>query len=100
MPITLDMICVPSEDVVARVIEDELIIVPIASGIGDTDEELYTMNETGKAIWVRLDGTKSLMDIALELSNEFKAPSEVINHDVVGLMEELVSRKLVVAQSK
>ena len=47
----LDIIYVPSEDVVAREIEGEMIIVPIASGIGDMEDELYTLNETGKAIW-------------------------------------------------
>ena len=58
MDIKLDLIYVPSEDVVARIIEDEIIIVPLVAGIGDADEELYTMNETGRAIWQRLDGKK------------------------------------------
>ena len=56
MEITLDLVCIPSEDVVARIIEGELIIVPLVSGIGDMDDELYSMNGTGRAIWSRLDG--------------------------------------------
>ena len=44
MELTLDAKCVPSEDVVAKLIEDELIIVPIVAGIGDMDDDclLYT----------------------------------------------------------
>jgi hypothetical protein len=42
---------VPSEEVVVRMIEDELIIVPLVVSIGGADNELYTMNETGKASW-------------------------------------------------
>jgi hypothetical protein len=61
---TMDAICAPSEDVVARMIEDELVIVPLVAGIGDMEDELYTMNETGKAIWSRLDGKKSLRTLA------------------------------------
>jgi len=95
----LDAKCVPSEDVVVRVIEDELIIVPLAAGIGDTDDELYTMNETGKAIWSSLDGEKSLRTLAAELATEFSAPPGEIEKDVLGLMTELARRKMVVVQA-
>lgn len=98
MDITLDCTYVPSGDIVARVIEEELIIVPLASGIGDMDDELYAMNETGRAIWSRLDGEKSLREIAAELAAEFNTTSGVIEHDVLGLIAELVRRKMVVVQ--
>lgn len=98
MDISLDCTYVPSEDIVARVIEEELIIVPLASGIGDMDDELYTMNETGRAIWSRLDGEKSLRVIAAELAEEFNSTPGVIEHDVLGLIAELVRRKIVVVQ--
>lgn len=96
MELTLDAICTPSEDVVARMIEDELIIVPLVAGIGDMDDELYTMNETGKAIWSHLDGEKSLRTLAEELATEFDAPLDKIEKDVLGLMTELMRRKMVV----
>ena len=48
--INIDKIYIPSEDVVARLIEGELIIVPLVAGIGDMDDELFTLNETGRAI--------------------------------------------------
>jgi hypothetical protein len=98
MDITLDCTCAPSEDIVARVIEEELIIVPLVSGIGDMDDELYTMNETGRAIWSRLDGKKSLREIAAELAAEFNTTPGLVEHDVLGLIAELVSRKMVVVQ--
>jgi hypothetical protein len=98
MDVTLDRIYVPSEDIVARVIEGELIIVPLVSGIGDMDDELYTMNETGRAVWSRLNGRKSLREIAAELTAEFNATPGVIEHDVLGLIAELVRRKIVVVQ--
>ena len=94
----LESIYVPSEDVVAREIEGELIIVPLFSGIGDMEDELYTLNETGKAIWDRLDGEKSLKDVVKELSVEFKATAAEIERDVVGLVDELYTRKMIVAK--
>ena len=96
MDSSLDLIYVPSEDIVARVIEDELIIVPLRAGIGDADDNLYSLNETGKSIWLRLDVKKSLRGIAAELVEEFSETQTVIETDVLGLIEELLQRKMVV----
>jgi hypothetical protein len=98
MNLTTETICAPSEDVVAREIDGELIIVPIASGIGDMEDELYTLNETGRAIWRRLDGTASLGRIAADLSAEYSAPIADIERDVLGLATELVRRKMLLAR--
>src|SRR5512136_2707415 len=94
--IRLDAIYAPSEDVVAREIEGELIIVPIASGIGDMEDELYTLNETGQAIWGQLDGTRSLQQVVKNLEEEYEAPGGDIEKDVVGLVTELVKRRMLV----
>jgi hypothetical protein len=96
--ITLDNVCSPSEDVVAREIEGELILVPLTAGIGDMEDELYTLNETGKAIWSRLDGTRSLRQIARELAAEYSAPAADIDRDVTGLVTELARRKMLVVR--
>ncbi len=92
--ITLDSICAPSEDVVARDIEGELIIVPLVSGIGDADDELYTLNPTGHAIWQKLDGKRTLRDVAVLLADEFDAPMADLEKDVLGLVNELTNRKM------
>ena len=95
--VSLDGRYKPSEDVVARTIEGELIIVPLVSGIGDLEDELFTLNETGKAIWDRLDGKKTLRDVLTELLVEFGAPAGEIEQDLIGLVEELVKRRILVA---
>ena len=94
--IELDVAYIPSEDIVAREIEGELIIVPLISGIGDLEDELFTLNETGKAIWDKLDAQKSLRDIVEELSTEFEDPGGEIQRDVIGLVGELLKRRMVV----
>jgi hypothetical protein len=94
--IDLNAVYVPSEDVVAREIEGELIIVPLTAGIGDADDELFTLNETGKDVWQRLDGRRSLQDVAAELMLEYQARQDVIAQDVLGLVRELVNRRMLV----
>ena len=93
----MDAVYAPSEDIVARSIEGELIIVPLVAGIGDLEDELYTLNETGKAVWDRLDGKKSLEEVLAELSAEFEAPAREIEKDLIGLVDELVRRRILVA---
>jgi len=91
-----DKIYFPSADVVAREIEGEIIIVPLVDGIGDMEDELFTLNETGKVIWKKLDGKKSLLDLVKELQEEFEAIEGEIKQDVIGLVEELLKRKILI----
>lgn len=93
--VTMVSVCIPSEDVVAREIEGDMIIVPLASGIGDADDELYTLNETGKAIWSKLDGERTLAQVAEEITGEFSSPPGEIAADVLGFVSELVRRGII-----
>lgn len=96
--VTLNTICVLSEDVVAREIEGDIIIVPLVAGIGDADDELYTLNETGKAILKKLDGKKSLEQVSVELTDQFSSTAEEIEADVLGFTTEMVSRGILVTK--
>jgi hypothetical protein len=97
--VRLDAAYAPSEDVVARELEGEVVIIPLVSDIGDIEDELYTLNETGQAIWRRLDGRKPLREVAAELAKEFEAAPGDIERDVLGLVRELVTRRMVIAKS-
>jgi hypothetical protein len=92
--LNLKSICAPSEDVVAREIEGEILIVPLASGVGDAEDELYTLNETGQAIWQKLDGHRTLGDVAVLLAEEFNTPLPDIEKDVLGFAGELTRRRI------
>jgi hypothetical protein len=96
MEVRMDAVYAPSEDIVAREIEGELIIVPLVAGIGDMEDELFTMNETGKAIWDRLDGRTDLGGVVAALVEDYQAPPGEIERDVLGLVGELVRRRMLV----
>lgn len=91
----LDSIYRPSENVVARNIEDELIIVPVTSGVGQKEDELFTLNETGRVIWENLNGKLTLRQIISFLSKEYDADPETISADVTGLTGELLKRNII-----
>jgi hypothetical protein len=94
--VDLNKVYIPSEDVVARVIENEFIIVPLASGIGDMEDEIYALNQTGKYIWDALDGKKNLNDVVEKLCKEFNSIPENIKNEVSRFITELFKRRIVV----
>lgn len=93
-------ILVVSKDIVVREIEGEFIIIPLVGGIGDMDDELFTLNRHARAIWECLDGIKSLGEIAHELCNKYDAPLKEIEGDVLGLAKELVKRNILVESQR
>jgi len=96
MAIRKSTVYAPSDDVVAREIEGELIIVPLAAGIGNMEGELYTVNKTARAIWDRLDGKRNLDEVITALAQDYDAPRDDIERDVLGLVKELVRRRMLV----
>ena len=97
--VTLRTICAPSEDIVAREIEGDTIIVPLVAGIGDADDELYTLNETGQAIWQKLDGRRTLDEVAKTLKQEFDGDPGMLESDVLGFAAEMTRRGILVARN-
>ena len=96
--IRMEGIYAPSEDIVAREIEGELIIVPLVAGIGDMEDELFSLNDTGKDIWRRLDGKTTLAEVAKALADEYSAQPDEVENDVLGLVTELVRRKMLIVK--
>lgn len=94
--VDLNCVYVPSEDVVARDVHGEFIIIPITSGISESDEDIFSLNKFGKAIWDKLDGRRSLKDVTEVLALEFESSESEIENDVLGLTEELLKRKMIV----
>ncbi len=92
----LDAVYAPSDDVVAREIEGEIILVPLLSGMGDLEDELYSLNETGRAIWRKFDGIRPLAQVVADLVAEYDGDPAIVKRDVAGLLEELLRRKMVV----
>ncbi|MFH1067229.1 MAG: PqqD family protein [bacterium] len=96
----LEVICLPSANVVAREIEGETVIVPLTTGIGDAEDELYTLNETGQAIWQKLDGKRTLKETAALLADEFNEPLADCERDVLGFASELARRGILTVKAE
>lgn len=94
--IDLNSVYAPSKDVLAREVQGEFVIIPITSGIGNGEDEIFSLNKFGKAIWDKLDGKISLKDAIKILASQFEGPETEIRKDVLGFAEELLKRKMIV----
>ena len=92
----LKSVYTPSEDVVARDLHDEFVIIPITSGIADLEDAIFSVNECGRAIWEKLDGKKSLKEVADALLQQYESDASEIEKDILGFTDELLKRKMVV----
>ena len=98
--IRLDQIYVPAETIVTRVIEDDLVIVPIESDTIDFNQSIYSLTETGKEIWTRLNRNTTVEKICSDLSDKYEAHFDTILKDVLDLLEDLLAKKLVIQIKK
>lgn len=94
--IRMDMIFSHSSDVVSREIDGALIIVPLTSGVGDMEDDLFSMNESGTEIWRMLDGRKTVREVIETLARQYRAEPGEIEQDVVGIITELLKRRMLV----
>lgn len=97
--IELSSVCAPSENIVAREIEGEILIVPLATGIGNSEDEMYTLNESGQAIWKELDGKRPLNEIVRSLAENFDGSPTDYESDVIGFVSELARHGILVVMS-
>ncbi len=94
--VRMEMVLIPSDEVVARVIDGALIIVPLTAGMGDLENDLFSLNETGAAIWDLLDGSRTLGEVAAALREQYEAEPGEIERDVSGIAAELLKRGMLV----
>ena len=90
----MDAILKKIGNIVSRKIGDEYILVPIAASVADI-ESIFNLNETGAAIWDKIDGKKSLKEIVAQIQEEYEAEGQQVEMDVVEFIHEMMEAKLV-----
>ena len=70
-----------SENIVAREVAGETILVPIRGNLADL-HKVYTVNPVGAVIWEQLDGTKSLAAIRDALLERYDSERRQVDEDL------------------
>ncbi len=84
-----------SEDVISKDIEGISMLVPVVLGVGDLNDEIFQLNETGSEIWKMLDGKTPLENIVRKLSNEYDASTQTIEKGVLDLVRILLEKQFI-----
>ena len=94
MGISMDTIVKKSENIVFRKIQDEYILVPIVASAADV-ESIFNLNETGAAVWERIDGIKKLSEIIEDIKSEYESEDKKLEDDVMAFVNEMIDAKLI-----
>jgi hypothetical protein len=90
----LDKSFVKDDNLMARNIAGETLIVPIRNSVGDLNS-IYTLNEVGALIWQMIDGRTSVEKIVAAISREYDVTADEATGDVVELLDSMTEAGLV-----
>jgi hypothetical protein len=58
------------KNIISKKINNEYILVPLTGNVANM-KSLYTLNETAAFLWEKIDGTKTINQLAEEIVQEF-----------------------------
>jgi hypothetical protein len=79
-----------SPDVVFRDLEGEAVILDLTSG------RYFGLNAVGTRIWMLLEAGTPIEQIVRAIAEEYAADAAQIDRDVKALVEDLLSRRLII----
>lgn len=85
-----------SPDVITRQIQGNLVIVPMIGDLGSLESEMFALNDTGAAVWEKLDGKTPLQKIIEVLAEEFSTTADEICEDVIDIITQFNNQGLLV----
>ena len=85
-----------SPSMVGRMIEDELILVPIRSNVGDL-QSIYVLNKVGGFIWECIDGEAQGYDIKAQIIEKFEVTDTEAETDLTNFLHQLEEIGAIVA---
>lgn len=85
-------------DFVQRNVAGECILVPIRRSLPERNS-IYVLNETGAALWNRIDGRRPLHAITDELFEEYEVARDHLQRDVETLLSDLLAIQAIEEES-
>ena len=77
-------------DYVQRDVAGECLLVPIRRTLTEANS-IYVLNETGAALWYRIDGRRTAQDIVTDFCNEYEVAIDQLAKDFTLLLDDLLS---------
>jgi Coenzyme PQQ synthesis protein D (PqqD) len=81
-------------DYVQRDVAGECILVPIRRTLTEANS-IYVLNETGAALWNRIDGRRTAQEIITDFCGEYEVAVDQLAKDFTSLLDDLLSIRAV-----
>ena len=88
--LSLDVRYVKDESVVARIVGQEVLLVPTHNNVTEMDH-IFVLNAVAARIWQLLDGEHTLAEICAMICDEFEVTSTEAEQDTVEFLSKLLS---------
>lgn len=85
-----DTIYLKSPDFVQRDVAGECILVPIRRTLTEANS-IFVLNDTGAALWNRIDGARPIREIASGFAEEYDVTADQLSRDFEALLADLLS---------
>ena len=82
------------DNVIARKVAGELLLVPIRGNMADM-QKLFVLEGIGEFVWERLDGTRTLEQIRDDVAAAFRGTAEDAGRDIEAFTAQLKAADLV-----
>jgi len=79
---------------VQRDVAGECILVPIRRTLTEANS-IYVLNETGAALWNRIDGRRTAQEIITDFCGEYEVAVDQLAKDFTSLLDDLLSIRAV-----
>ncbi len=83
-----------SKKVVGRLINDEVVIVPVSADLAAKDY-IYNLDPAGSAIWQMIDGRKTGYEIRDAMVKTMDVSSEVAERDLDEFLQDLLAAEAI-----
>lgn len=78
------------EKIIAQQVNGTVVLLSLDHG------EYYALNEIGGRVWELCDGTRNVANVIKIICDEYDAPPDTIKADVLELLGDLASEKILV----
>ncbi len=82
------------EEIIARKIADETILVPIRGKLADM-QKIFSLNPVAEFIWMQLEKEIPVEDILSMLTNEFDVEEKKAEEDLIELINAFLTENLI-----
>lgn len=83
-----------NDQIVARKIADEMLLVPIRGNLADM-QRIFSLSPAADFIWEKLDGIHDMDDIRNRLTEEYSVNQEQASMDIREFVDQLIEFDLI-----